>query len=144
MANPNGRKGSSFERQTADYWRDNYDDRIDRRVKTGAKDKGDIANLRVGPHRVVLECKAERAVNLAGWIKEAHAEAQNDGALLGAVVAKRKGHGQPADQYVICTQGDFLKLLSLVATNTPSAPQACYSDAQESIPVLIPGEDKVD
>jgi hypothetical protein len=117
MANPNGRKGSSFERQTADYWRDNYDDRIDRRVKTGAKDKGDIANLRVGPHRLVLECKAERSLNLAGWIKEAQAEADNDGALMGAVVAKRKGHGQPEDQYVVMTQGDFLKLV-LAAQNT--------------------------
>src|SRR5271156_5318803 len=99
MANPNGRKGSSFERQTADYWRDHYDDRIDRRVKTGARDKGDIANLRLGSHRLVLECKAERSVNLAGWIKEAQLEADNDGALLGAVVAKRKGKGDPADQY---------------------------------------------
>lgn len=114
MANPNGRKGASFERQVADYWRDNWDDRIDRRVKTGAKDKGDIANLRVIDHRLVVECKNERATNLAGWVKEAQAEAENDGALVGFVVAKRKGHGKPEDQYVIMTQGDLLKLLEAV------------------------------
>lgn len=142
MANPNGQKGASFERQTADYWRDNYDDRIDRRVKTGAKDKGDIANLRVGSHRVVLECKNERSYNLSGWIKEAHTEAENDGALLGAVVAKRKGCGKPADQWVVMTQGDFLKLLSLVASNTPSVPQTCYPAEQQGIPSVVPsGED---
>ena len=111
MANPNGRKGTAFERQTADFWRDHWDDRIDRRVKTGAKDKGDVANLRLGPHRIAVECKNERRTDLAGWVKEAQEEAENDGALLGVVVAKRKGHGQPQDQYVIMTQGDLLKLL---------------------------------
>lgn len=121
MANPNGRKGASFERQVADFWRDNYDDRIDRRVKTGAKDKGDIANLRVShhcldlPNRLVVEVKNERATNLAGWVKEAQAEAENDGALVGFVVAKRKGHGKPEDQYVIMTQGDLLKLLKVMS-----------------------------
>jgi hypothetical protein len=101
MANPNGRKGASFERLTADYWRDVYSEFIDRRVKTGAKDKGDLANVRVGEHRLVVECKNERAVNLAGWVAEAQLEACNDGALCGIVVAKRKGRGQPEDQYVI-------------------------------------------
>ena len=111
MSNPNGRKGASFERQTADFWRDHYDDRIDRRVKTGSQDKGDVANLRLGPHRLAIECKNERKVDLAGWVTEAQKEAANDGALLGVVVAKRKGKGQPEDQWVIMTQGDLLKLL---------------------------------
>lgn len=121
MANPNGRKGSSFERQTADYWRDNYDDRIDRRVRTGAKDKGDIANLRVGAHRIVLECKNTTRANLAGWVGEAQAEALNDEALVGIVVAKRKGKGDPAEQYVIMTQGDLLKLLRALDTKNTSS-----------------------
>lgn len=122
MANPNGRKGSSFERQTADYWRDNFDDRIDRRVRTGAKDKGDLANVRIGPHRLVVECKSERRTDLAGWVTEAQEEAQNDEALVGAVVAKRKGKGRPEDQYVVMTQGDFVKLLkaALGLKNTAS------------------------
>ena len=117
MANPNGRKGSSFERQTADYWRDNYSEFIDRRVKTGAKDKGDLANVRLGPHRIVVECKNTTRANLSGWIKEAQEEAENDSALMGLVVAKRKGKGRPEDQWVLMTQGDLLKLL-LAARNT--------------------------
>jgi hypothetical protein len=129
MANPNGKKGAWFERETADYWRDNWDDRIDRRVKTGAKDKGDIANVRLGDHRIVVECKnvgtsqrdkdgnlrREQKYNLATWIREAQEEAENDGALCGIVIAKRIGKGQPEDQYVIMTQGDLVKLLHAVS-----------------------------
>lgn len=133
MSNPNGRKGTAFERQTADYWRDHWDDRIDRRVKTGPADKGDVANLRLGEHRIVLECKNEKRTDLAGWVQEAQKEASNDGALIGVVVAKRKGKGQPEDQYVICTQGDFLKLL-LAATSTSSASRICYSPPERSTP----------
>lgn len=103
--------GSTHERITADYWRDNWDDRIDRRVKTGAKDKGDIANLRVAGQRIVVECKDEAKVDLAGWVQEAQTEAENDSALMGFVVAKRRGKSKPEDQYVIMTQGDLLKLL---------------------------------
>lgn len=116
MANPNGRKGASHERQVADFLRDNWDDRIDRRVRTGAKDCGDIANFRLHNHRVVVECKNEKAINLAGWVTEAQQEAVNDGALCGIVVSKRKGKGDPADQYVVMTLGDLLKLLSSVMT----------------------------
>ena len=104
--------GSSFERQVADYLRDEWDDRIDRRVKTGAKDKGDIANFRVAGHRVVVECKNEAKINLAGWVGEAQEECLNDGALVGIVAAKRRGKGHPRDQYVIMTLGDLLTLLS--------------------------------
>lgn len=118
MANPNGVKGSSFERQTADYWRDNHSEFIDRRVKTGAKDKGDLANVRMGPHRLVVECKNMKKMALSQWVKEAQEEAVNDEALLGIVVAKRKGYGQPQDQYVILTQGDLLKILALIPSNT--------------------------
>lgn len=136
MPNPNGQKGTSFERQTADYWRDHYDDRIDRRVKTGPGDKGDVANLRLGEHRIVLECKNERRIDLAGWVTEAQKEAKNDGALIGIVVAKRKGKGQPEDQYIVMTQGDFLTLL-LAASSTPSAPQVCYPAPERGIPSIV-------
>ena len=112
MANPNGRKGSSFERQIADYLRDNWDDRIDRRVRTGAKDCGDIANFRVAGNRVVLELKNESKINLAGWVTEAQAEAVNDNALVGIAISKRRGKGQPEDQYCILTLGDLLTLLA--------------------------------
>lgn len=111
MSNPNGRRGATFERVIADYLQVFWDDRIDRRVKTGASDKGDIANFRVGSHRIVVECKNERRIDLSGWVTEAQKEAVNDGALMGVAVAKRKGKGRPEDQFVVTTLGDFLLLL---------------------------------
>jgi hypothetical protein len=114
VANPNGRKGASFERQVADYWRDNWSEFIDRRVKTGAKDCGDLANVRVRNHRIVIEVKNEARTNLAGWVAEAQQEATNDGALCGIVISKRKGKGNPEDQYVVMTQGDLIRLLAAV------------------------------
>lgn len=122
MANPNGVKGASFERQTADYWRDNHQHPaaqfIDRRVKVGAKDVGDLANVRVGEHKLVVECKNVRANQLSTWLLEAQKEAVNDGSLVGMVVHKRQKYGQPGDQYVTLTQADFLKILALIPPNT--------------------------
>lgn len=111
MANPNGRKGSSFERVVADYLIKAWDDRIDRRVKTGAKDKGDIANFRIGPHRLVIECKNVKAMALSSWVEEARVEALNDGAIAGVVVHKRRGKGEAAEQFVTMTMDDFLAIL---------------------------------
>lgn len=108
-------KGSAFERLIADYLAIEVDDRIDRRVKTGAADKGDIGGLRHHGHRLAIECKNHAAMNLAGWVTEAQAEAVNDGALLGFVVHKRRGKGQAGDQYVTLALSDLVKLLN--ATN---------------------------
>jgi hypothetical protein len=86
----------------------------------GAKDRGDIANFRVASHRVVVECKDAAKINLAGWLGEAQDEATNDEALLGVVVAKRRGKGNPEDQYVVLALGDLMKLLqNIVSINGP-------------------------
>ena len=104
--------GARFERQIADFLRDNLDDRIDRKVRTGARDTGDIANVRDSHNRrIVIEAKNTTRPNLAGWIKEAHQEAQNDNAHIGVVVHKRHGNANPADQWVSCTLEDLVKLL---------------------------------
>jgi hypothetical protein len=51
------------------------DDRIDRRVKTGAKDKGDVAGLRVHGQKVVIEAKDYGGRVLVGpWLNEAEVE----------------------------------------------------------------------
>ncbi|MCH6197463.1 hypothetical protein MHT86_08140 [Corynebacterium mastitidis] len=104
--------GTRFERQIADYLATHLDDRIDRRVKTGALDKGDIAGVRLpNGQKVVIECKDTTRLNLAGWIGEAQIEAANDGAAIGLVAHKRRGHGQPADQYITMTLADLTTLL---------------------------------
>lgn len=104
--------GGKFEREIADYLRDTLDDRIDRRVKTGAKDKGDIANVRDSHNnRIVIECKNVIKQSLPEWVKEARNEAENDNALVGVVVHKRHGVGKPAQQWVTLTLEDLVKLL---------------------------------
>lgn len=117
MSNPNGRKGSAFERVIADYLRDTWHDMIDRRVKTGAKDKGDIANFRVGKHRLVIECKNVKAMNLSGWVNEAQEEAFNDDAIAGIVVHKRRGRAQGGDQFVTMTLSSLLLILRAAEGN---------------------------
>lgn len=104
--------GSSFERLIADHLRDNVDDRIDRRVKTGALDKGDIGGVRLPQGgRVVLECKNTVAMSLGTWQGETDAERRNDGALVGAIVHKRHGKGSAGSQWVTMTLDDLVVLL---------------------------------
>ena len=103
--------GARFERSIADWLAEHLDDRIDRRVKTGAKDRGDIGGVRHRGERVVLECKDTARTDLAGWIREAHLEARNDDARVGVVVAKRRGTTNPADQWVHMTLADLAWLL---------------------------------
>lgn len=112
--------GARFERLISDYLRDNLDDRIDRRVKTGAKDCGDIANVRDSHNRrIVIETKDYGGkLNLPQWTKEAHTEADNDGAEVGIVIAKRRGTTNPADQWVAMTVNDLIQLLTPPQGNT--------------------------
>lgn len=106
--------GARFERLVADYLRDNLDDRIDRRVKTGAADKGDVANVRDSHNRrLVIECKDYGGrLEPAQWLREAHTEADNDNAHVGIVIAKRKGTTNPAHQWALMDLEDLTKLLT--------------------------------
>ena len=88
------RKGSGFEQETADYLSTALnDERIERRVKHGSNDRGDIAGLYIRGMRTVIECKCCKRQELAAWIDEAEEERENDDADLAIVVHKRKGCG---------------------------------------------------
>jgi len=105
--------GSTFERSLADWLARHVDDRIDRRVKNGAKDRGDIGGLRHMGGRVVIEAKDYGGRLLPGpWINEAETERGNDDALCGLVIAKRRGTTDPAAQFVLMTLGDLTALLT--------------------------------
>jgi hypothetical protein len=104
--------GSRFERIIADYLRDTVDDRIDRKVKTGAADKGDIGGVRaLGGGRVVVECKDTAKIALGPWAAEAEVERGNDDAMVGVVIHKRHGVGDPAQQWVTMTVEGLAALL---------------------------------
>lgn len=104
--------GSSFERLVADYLAVWIDERIDRRVKTGSKDRGDISGLRHLGQRVVIECKNTTRTNLARWAAETDLERGNDDAVAGLIVHKRHGRAAPAEQWVTLTLGELVSLLT--------------------------------
>ena len=106
--------GAKFERLIADGLAEALQDtRIDRKVKTGSKDKGDIANVRhPNGDRIVIECKDRGGQFYAAeWVGEAEAERVNDEALAGIVIAKRKGVTDPMQQYVVMTVSELVALL---------------------------------
>jgi hypothetical protein len=114
MSNPNKKKGSAFEIATANYLAETLaDDTIERRILHGAADRVDIAGVKLAGKRVVVECKAEKTLKPAEWLREAEVERVNDSASFGVVVAKRKGVGETrmTDQLVIMTLGTFADIL---------------------------------
>ena len=104
--------GSRFEREIADALAQHVDDRIDRRVKTGAKDRGDIGGVRLHGQRITLECKNTSRADLAGWMTEAECERGNDDALAGMVISKRHGNANPLDQWVHMTVRELIAILN--------------------------------
>jgi hypothetical protein len=104
--------GTAFERSIADALAHHVDDRIDRRAKTGAKDRGDIGGLRHMGQRVVIECKDTARLELGVWTRETDTERGNDDALVGLTVHKRRGSADPLDQYVTTTLRDLIALLT--------------------------------
>jgi len=107
-----GDKG--FERLTADYLNGRLPWEVDRRVKRGAKDRGDIGGI----PGWAIECKNRKRMALAEWVDEARLEAENAGADFCAVVHKRRGKGKAADQYVTMTL-DTLARMILASHRTP-------------------------
>ena len=118
--------GARFERLISDHLAAKLDDRIDRTVRGGAKDRGDIGGVSLpNGHRVVIECKDYGGQLKPGpWIKEAHIEAQNDEAALGVVIAKRRGVTSPGQQFVLMTVDDLIKLLTTPNQKAPPRREA--------------------
>ena len=107
------RAGTAFESLVVAYLAKHVDDRIERRAKSGAKDRGDVSGLRHMGERIVIETKDYGGqLKPAEWTKEARIEAGNDDALVGIVVAKRRGTSNPGEQWVLMTLADLVALLT--------------------------------
>ena len=104
--------GTRFESQIAAYLAEHVDDRIERRARAGAKDRGDVSGVRHRGARVVIECKNTTRATLGPWVNEADVERGNDDALVGVVAHKRHGVGAPGEQFVTMTLRDFVALLT--------------------------------
>lgn len=106
--NPSKRKGTSWESVVVDHLRANGAPHAERRALAGSADRGDVTGI----PGVVVECKAERAVTLAGWLAEAETERVNDGADVAVVWAKRVGKAGAGDGYIVMTPAVLLHLLA--------------------------------
>lgn len=106
--------GARMERVVADYLKVALaNDYIDRKVKTGSRDTGDIGGVRtLEGHRVVVEVKDCSTLSIPAWLREAEVEALNDSAVAGVVVSKRRGISDPAQQLVCMTLGHLAALLT--------------------------------
>lgn len=108
--------GSRHERVIAEYLAKFVDVVIERRVQSGAKDRGDLSGIRLSPHlgagRVVAELKDTARIDLAGWAREARVERINDGAVAGVVIHKRHGVADPGAQWVTLEVRDLVALLT--------------------------------
>lgn len=113
--------GARFERELADYLRDRLDaPEIDRLVKTGTRDRGDIGNVRDSHGRLIsIECKNTHRLDLPAWTREAAQEAEHYGAHAGVVIHKRHGVAAPGSQWVTLT----LDALISIITHTPKENQ---------------------
>lgn len=112
--------GSRFERTVADYLAEQLaDDAIDRQVKNGSKDLGDIRGVKLCGLPVAVECKDYAGKSdLPKWYREAEAERENKGAAFGVVAWKRRGTADPAEQHVSMTLGTFAAILKAAKGET--------------------------
>ena len=105
--------GRSFERSIADHLKEQLgDEDIDRQVKMGSKDKGDIRGVKHMGQRVAVECKNHTKLSLGPWMNEAHKAMGHADAGVGLIVHKRHGKGQPGDQWVTTTVDDLIALIT--------------------------------
>ncbi|MEO3974412.1 hypothetical protein [Streptomyces sp. CAU 1734] len=96
MTNPSKRKGTAFESTVVPYLREHHNPAAHRNVQMGAEDIGDIS----GYYLHALEAKAEKSIDLPGYIRQANREAVNVGQPFGCAVVKKR-NATVADAYVV-------------------------------------------
>lgn len=106
--------GTRFERLVADYLAHGLQDGgIDRQVKAGIADKGDVRGLYLYGRKVVMECKDYGGTHhLPEWLREAERERANADAAYGVVCWKRRNVGAAGEQYVTMTLQTFGEMLA--------------------------------
>lgn len=108
-----------------------------RRAQSGNADRGDIY---VHLPSITLECKATRAIDLAGAVDEASAEARHAGTTWGAAVIKRRGRGVGDGYFVLPLEAAARLLLAVVQMAPPegATPTTSSSGAGQRSPPAEP------
>lgn len=115
--------GADFEGLIAKGLRDALGDpNIQRAPRWGAVDKGDIVNVRIDGHDIVIQAKDLARLDLAGGTGAARVQAVNANALAGVFVHKRRGTTDPMRQWVTMTVAELVALITKVPV-PPDAPR---------------------
>ena len=96
-------KGSAYERTIVNYLR-GCGFRADRTRAGWSDDRGDIQQF-------VFECKNHKRIDLAGWVNELDTEISNAGSTVGAVIHKKRGTTDGAEQYATLPLRVLVQLL---------------------------------
>ena len=105
MANPQKAKGSAFERIIANYLAERMPCE---RIPAGATlDRGDLWT-----EAAAIQVKNCRTLSLGAWLRDAVEQQRNAGKRLHALVVKRKGTTDPAEQFVVMSLEQFRELLA--------------------------------
>jgi hypothetical protein len=107
--------GTAFETLISNYLRDALgDSTIQRAPRWGSLDKGDVVNVKIDGHPIVIQAKDVARQALPSWTDQARVQSRNASALVGVVVHKRFGTTDPARQWVTCTLEDLVALITKV------------------------------
>lgn len=118
MANPNKRKGTSWETDVRNYLRERGCD-VDALRQLGSLDEGDMVVRSRDGVRFVIEAKNCKRLEIPRYLREATSECalyasnrglENDDVFPIAVV-KQRGAGDPGEGWVIFRLEDFADLL---------------------------------
>jgi len=121
------RIGTAFESAVVNYLRDHGFPHAERRTLHGTADRGDSA----GVAGWAVECKAVRALDLAGWATEATREAVNARGPWWAVIVKRRGR-PVADSYVLLTLATWAEAVAADRPDDPAATLRALADAWDA------------
>jgi hypothetical protein len=124
-------KGTRFERDVADVLADLFPG-VDRQVLRGKQDRGDIANV----PGWTLECKAEKEIDLAGYMREAELEAKNAKTPYFAAIVKRRNKSV-ADAYVVMPLWLWLSLAHDPVLRYP------LESPRQDVPPHIPAQEAI-
>ena len=97
--NKNKNKGSAYERSIVDYLR-SVGFTVDRTRAGWTDDRGDIHGVAGPGGPFTFECKNHRTLDLPAWYRELDVEIANNGGSVGAVIHKRHGVTDAAEQHV--------------------------------------------
>jgi hypothetical protein len=106
-------KGTVWETMIVE-WLKQWWPHVERRAKTGAKDRGDISGL----HGVVIEAKNPKGstftATLSIGMQQLQTEVDNDGAVLGLLCVHRPGKSKVEDAYWLVDPRHVARVIAAV------------------------------